>query len=126
MKTEAKMEPGNNYKNWTKKEKKILKMLTKEGKSIKEMAQILGRTRDAVSYQKNVLGYRTPGYPVRVKKVENVMPASAPAPKIQNTAPKIQSTATRDQARDMARAAREIARANGKRITMAMFFVEEL
>ena len=33
---------------------------------------------------------------------------------------------TRDQAKEMARAARQIARANGKRITMAMFFVEDI
>lgn len=36
------------------------------------------------------------------------------------------ASVTREQAKDMSRAAREIARANGKRITMAMFFVEEL
>ena len=33
---------------------------------------------------------------------------------------------TRDKAKEMSRAARHIARANGKRITMAMFFVEDL
>jgi hypothetical protein len=33
---------------------------------------------------------------------------------------------TREQAKDMSSAARQIARANGKRITMAMFFVEDL
>ena len=33
---------------------------------------------------------------------------------------------TRDQAKEMSRAARHIARVNGKRITMAMFFVEDL
>ena len=35
-------------------------------------------------------------------------------------------TITREQAKDMTSAARQIARANGKRITMAMFFVEEM
>jgi hypothetical protein len=35
-------------------------------------------------------------------------------------------TITREQAKDMSSAARQIARANGKRITMAMFFVEDL
>lgn len=33
---------------------------------------------------------------------------------------------TRDKAKEMSRAARQIARANGKRITMAMFFIEDL
>jgi hypothetical protein len=33
---------------------------------------------------------------------------------------------TRDKAKEMSAAARQIARANGKRITMAMFFVEDL
>lgn len=33
---------------------------------------------------------------------------------------------TREKAKEMSRAARQIARANGKRITMAMFFIEDL
>jgi hypothetical protein len=41
-------------------------------------------------------------------------------------ASKISSVTTRDKAKEMAKAARQIARANGKRITMAMFFVEDL
>jgi hypothetical protein len=36
------------------------------------------------------------------------------------------SNVTREHAKDITRSAREIARANGKRITMAMFFVEDL
>lgn len=36
------------------------------------------------------------------------------------------SNVTREHAKDITRSAREIARSNGKRITMAMFFVEDL
>ena len=39
---------------------------------------------------------------------------------------KIPIVSPRDQAKEMARVARQVARSNGKRITMAMFFIEDL
>lgn len=116
MKTQKRMRAGNKHKAWTNAEKKLLKTMTKDGKSIKEIANLLGRTSNAIAFQRIYLGCTTPKMKKgRVAKVVE---------RVVNKPVGIQSTATRDEARDMARAAREIARANGKRITMAMFFVE--
>lgn len=119
MKARSKMDPVNKYRNWTKKEKDILKKLSNEGKSINEMSGLIGRTRDDVSYHKNLFGYKKITDLVRAKKKVNEK-------SISGSAPKEEHTTTRDQARTMARAARDIARANGKRITMSIFFVEDL
>jgi hypothetical protein len=51
---------------------------------------------------------------VEVKTPKSIVPVSTT------------TTITREQAKDMTSAARQVARSNGKRITMAMFFVEDL
>jgi IS30 family transposase len=113
---------------WTKQDRKSLKTMTKEGKAIKEISDALGRTPAAVIYQKSQMGL------TKTKKIK----VEVKSPKIKNSKGKevkiptgvtqvdTPQTITREQAKDMSSAARQIARANGKRITMAMFFVEDL
>jgi hypothetical protein len=123
-----KVTPSRNMEKWTKQDRKTLKSMSKEEKTIKEISDALGRTPAAVLYQKSQMGLtKTKKIKVEVKipKVKTskgkevkvpkgIVPVSTPA------------TPTREQAKDMSSAARQIARANGKRITMAMFFVEDL
>lgn len=102
---------------WTKKEIKVLKKMSREGKSNKEIAEVLGRTPGAIGFRKTKMQIKMKTSKIRTKKGKAVTAAVAPV---------IPTVSTREQAKDMARAARHIARANGKRITMAMFFVEDL
>lgn len=109
--------PVNDYVKWTKKDRKTLKTMVKEGKTLKEIAKELGRSVGSVGYQKSSMGLSVS----RVKKIEvktssgkNVDISISPFP------------SPKDKAKEMASVARGIARANGKRITMAMFFVEDL
>lgn len=101
---------------WMKREIKILKSMSRDGKTNKEIAEVLGRTPGAIGFRKSKMKIKMKNSNIRTKKGKGVA-AVAPA---------IPMVSTRDQAKDMARAARGIARANGKRITMAMFFVEDL
>lgn len=121
MKARSKMDPVKKYKNWTKEEKGMLKKMVNEGRSINEIAGLIGRTRDDVSYHKNLFGYKKTTDRVEAKKKNKANATSVSA-----LTSKTDPTTTRDQARTMARAARDIARANGKRITMSIFFVEDL
>lgn len=123
---------SNNGSAWTKSDRKTLKTMVKEGYTIKDIAEKLGRTPAAVIYQKSQMGLTKVTKGTKVVKTAKV----TKTPKIKtkegkvvaeaNTPPQIESVSTRDQAKEMSRAARQIARANGKRITMAMFFVEDL
>ena len=101
---------------WTKKEIKVLKKMSRDGKSNKEIAEVLGRTPGAIGFRKSKMQIKMKNSNVRTKKGKAVAAVASVIPTV----------STRDQAKDMARAARGIARANGKRITMAMFFVEDL
>lgn len=95
----------------------MLRELVSKGVPTKKIAKVMGRTPDSITYQKGVQGLSTVSRvntPKRGTSIELVAPV------------KESNSSTRDRARDMARAAREIARSNGKRITMAMFFVEDL
>ncbi len=109
---------NHNYE-WSKSDRKTLKIMIKDGKTMKEIADVLGRTPAAVQYQKSAMGLvkkvkmKTKGG----KKIEVSVSASAISK---------EEMATRDKAKEMASVARGIARNNGKRITMAMFFVEDL
>jgi hypothetical protein len=123
-----KVTPSRNMEKWTKQDRKTLKSMSKEEKTIKEISDALGRTPAAVLYQKTQMGLtkaKKIKVEVKIPKVKTskgkevkvpkgIVPVSTPA------------TPTREQAKDMSSAARQIARANGKRITMAMFFVEDL
>jgi predicted transcriptional regulator len=117
--------PDNHSYQWTKNDRKTLKTMLKEGKSMKEIAEALGRTPAAVQYQKSAMGLVTKK--VKEKKVKmktkegKKIEVKVSAEAISNT-----EMSPRDKAKEMASVARGIARSNGKRITMAMFFVEDL
>ena len=107
------MNRKENKRAWTKKEIRILKNMSKDGRTNKEISEVLERTPGAIGFRKSQMQIK-----MKIKK-ERVSPGVvkvSPVPVV----------TTRDQAKTMARAARGIARANGKRITMAMFFVEDL
>lgn len=114
-----------NGTSWTKSDFKMLKTLVKEGKSIKDIATELGRTPAAVIYQKGQMGLTKVTKGTKVAKTTKIQTKEGKLVAEVET-PKIESVSTRDRAKEMTRAARQIARANGKRITMAMFFVEDL
>lgn len=114
--------PSNNAQKWTKSDRKTLKAMLKEGKSVKEIADALGRTPGAVGYQKTYMGLTAKSKVKSEKKVKLKTKKGV----IEVTASVDPEKSMRDKAREMASAARGIARVNGKRITMAMFFVEDL
>jgi hypothetical protein len=120
--------PSRNMSKWTKQDRKSLKTMTKEGKAIKEISDALGRTPAAVIYQKGQMGLTKPKS-IKVKaKIPKIKTSKGKEVKIPTGVTQVEApaTITREQAKDMSSAARQIARANGKRITMAMFFVEDL
>lgn len=112
---------NHNYE-WSKSDRKTLKIMIKEGKTMKEIADVLGRTPAAVQYQKSAMGLVKKDKKVKMKtkegkKIEVSVSASAVSK---------EEMSPRDKAKEMSSVARGIARSNGKRITMAMFFVEDL
>ena len=120
IKTET---PANNASLWTRSDRKQLKGMVKEGKTIKEIAESLGRTPAAVMYQKSTMGLTSS---VRKKVKESKVKIKTKTGTIEVKAPVAPEMSERDKAKVMASFARGVARANGKRITMAMFFVEDL
>ncbi len=115
--------PANNASVWTKSDRKQLKGMVKAGKTIKEIAEALGRTPAAVMYQKSTMGLSSS---VKKKVKENKVKIKTKTGTIEVKAPVAPEMSERDKAKEMASFARGIARTNGKRITMAMFFVEDL
>lgn len=99
---------------WTKEKLATLKRLG-DDKVLHKAPAFLGCTENAARIKYKRVFKKT-------SEVKSVKPVA------EVTKPSVNpgSSATREQAKDMAKAAREIARANGKRITMAMFFVEDL
>jgi IS30 family transposase len=122
IKTET---PANNASVWTKSDRKQLKGMVKEGKTIKEIAESLGRTPAAVMYQKSTMGLSS-SVKKKVKMKENSVKIKTKTGTIEVKAPVAPEMSERDKAKEMASFARGVARTNGKRITMAMFFVEDL
>jgi IS30 family transposase len=123
-----KVTPSRNMSKWTKQDRKTLKVMTKEKKTIKEISDALGRTPAAVIYQKSQMGL-TSTKKIKVEvKAPKIKTSKGKEVKIPTGVSNVETpqTITREQAKDMSSAARQIARANGKRITMAMFFVEDL
>jgi len=123
-----KVAPSRNMSKWTKQDRKTLKVMTKEKKSIKEISDELGRTPAAVIYQKSQMGLTSTKKIKAEVKSPKVKTSKGKEVKIPTGVKQVETpaTITREQAKDMSSAARQIARANGKRITMAMFFVEDL
>jgi IS30 family transposase len=120
IKTET---PANNASVWTKSDRKQLKGMVKEGKTIKEIAEALGRTPAAIMYQKGTMGLTSS---VKKKVKESKVKIKTKTGTIEVKAQVAPEMSERDKAKEMASFARGVARANGKRITMAMFFVEDL
>jgi hypothetical protein len=103
--------------------------MTKEGKAIKEISDALGRTPASVVWQKSQMGLTKTTKKIKAEsKSPKIKTSKGKEVKIPTGVTQVETpvTITREQAKDMSSAARQIARANGKRITMAMFFVEDL
>lgn len=99
-------------KKMSKSDRKKLEVMIGEGRTRKEISQALGKSvKEILPVMKSVVVKNSNGVKVPLTKA-----ASKNIPVM----------GTRDQAKEMARAARQIARSNGKRITMAMFFIEDL
>lgn len=126
---EIKTTPSRNMSKWTKQDRKDLKTMTREGKTIKEISDALGRTPAAVLYQKTQMGLTKTIKKIKVNlKSPKIKTSKGVEVKPPTVVTQVETpvTITREQAKDMTSAARQIARSNGKRITMAMFFVEDL
>lgn len=110
---------------WAPQEISALRSMSEMGMGSKEIGHLLGRTPNAVTFQKSVhgivqnkeakfTGLRTMIEPSTGVKTSPTPPAPGP------------ENPMRNPAKEITRIARQIARENGKRITMAMFFVEDL
>lgn len=108
---------GKHNYSWTKIDRKTLEIMVREGRPTKEISDILGRTPSAVNYQRSAMGLVKRRGEVGVKTKEG---------KGVSVRDSVVVRSPRDKAKEMASVARGIARENGKRITMAMFFVEDL
>lgn len=90
---------------WSEADIRVLLRMTEEGASATEIGDALGRTRASVLTKRSHLRERkTEAEETKTSEPVNV----------------------RDNAKTLASVARQIARSHGKRITMAMFFVEDL
>lgn len=106
---------------WTKENLATLKRLG-DDKILHKAPSILGCTENAARIKYRRFFKKSS---VSVPKSVGVVPGFNPATMETNKSVN-PSNVTREHAKDITRSAREIARANGKRITMAMFFVEDL
>jgi len=111
MKTQDQKDPID----WTREELRILRNLVKKGESAKHISKVL---------QRNIKDVREKMGEIKIKKV--VTKEGKEVDISENVQEVIKVSTTREKAKKMARAARQIARANGKKITMAMFFIEDL
>ena len=129
---------------WTPQEDSKMERLFNDGVPVAKIAIMLGRTYNSVaSRRKRLVSYlnvpvanivtkskkkvETPKSSKLVKDLVKIANKSKkitiPASNVVN----VETTKTpRDNAKDLTKVARTIARKNGKRITMAMFFVEDL
>jgi hypothetical protein len=99
--------------SWTVHEDKKMQNLLEKGVSLVEIAKRMGRTYQSVTSRRKRLKKESS---VTVNEIKNVVD--------EVTVTEVKTP--RDSAKDLTRVARGIARENGKRITMAMFFVEDL
>jgi hypothetical protein len=102
------MELQNGFTRWTEKEIKLLIDSLDKGIPLTRVSKALGRSLKSVEGKVYRMGKRSG---------------------VEMSAPEVKSTVSgglKSNAKDFTKVAREIARRNGKRITMAMFFVEDL
>ena len=142
-------------KRWTEKEFNTLRKLHKKGLDSREIGDIMGRSYYSVSKKISLLGLANGKSvvttPKKVKDIVSVPPIVKGIPRIESMVEKVKAKAkasgysvideetpgetilektdkggkVKDKAKAMTKVARQIARSNGKRITMAMFFVED-
>lgn len=142
-------------KRWTEKEFNTLRKLHKKGLDSREIGDIMGRSYYSISKKISILGLgngkSVGNVPKRVKDVVSVPTVVKGIPRIESMVERVKAKAkasgysvideetpgeailertdnggkVKDKAKAMTKVARQIARANGKRITMAMFFVED-
>jgi hypothetical protein len=129
---------------WTPQEDAKMTKLFNDGVPVKDIANKLGRTYNSVASRRKRLATslnvpvanivtktkKKVETPKSSKLVKDLVKAANKAKKITIPASNVVSVETtktpRDNAKDLTKVARTIARKNGKRITMAMFFVEDL
>lgn len=126
---------------WTPQEDSKMERLFNDGVPVAKIAIMLGRTYNSVASRRKRLSNPPVANIVTKDKKKVETPKSSKLVKdlvkIANKSKKItipasnvvnvETTKTpRDNAKDLTKVARTIARKNGKRITMAMFFVEDL
>ena len=100
---------------WTQGDVALLKTLLDQGKTTKQIAKLMKRTEPAIHVRKNMLGLHSSNSSKVSKKVNAGNELGGPS-----------KVSVKREAKDLTVIARQIARKNGKRITMAMFFVEDL
>ena len=129
---------------WTPQEDAKMEKLFNDGVPVKDIANKLGRTYNSVASRRKRLATslnvpvanivtktkKKVETPKSSKLVKDLVKAANKSKKITIPASNVVSVETtktpRDNAKDLTKVARTIARKNGKRITMAMFFVEDL
>ena len=128
---------------WTPQEDAKMTKLFNDGVPVAKIAIMLGRTYNSVaSRRKRLVNSPTENKnivtktkkkvetPKSSKLVKDLVKAANKSKKITIPASNVVNVETtktpRDNAKDLTKVARTIARKNGKRITMAMFFVEDL
>lgn len=128
---------------WTPQEDAKMTKLFNDGVPVAKIAIMLGRTYNSVaSRRKRLVNSPTENKtivtktkkkvetPKSSKLVKDLVKAANKTKKITIPASNVVNVETaktpRDNAKDLTKVARTIARKNGKRITMAMFFVEDL
>lgn len=108
---------------WDTQEILALRTMSEMGMNTKEIAHILGRTPSAVAFQKSAKGI------FQNKEAKFTGLRNMPEPSVGATettfTPELENS-LKNPAKEVTRIARQIARESGKRITMAMFFVEDL
>lgn len=102
------MDLRNANTRWTEKEVKLLRDSLEKGVPLSRVSNALGRTLKSVEGKVYRMGKRV-GVPVDEPEVKSPVGAGL-----------------KSNAKEFTKMAREIARRSGKRITMAMFFVEDL
>lgn len=113
----------NHNREWTRGDIALLKMLLSQKKTTKQIAQIMKRTEASIHNRKYQEGIKLHGETPQKPKSSS---PTVTEPEVMTTTSSSSSSELRDSAKAMTKVARQIARENGKRITMAMFFVEDL
>jgi len=141
----------NKSNRWSENDLDRLRKLHGKGLEVREIADKMGRTYYSISKKISLLGLnKDRASSLNIIGGITIAPAGKGVSRIEDMVEKVKAKAkakgysvvgagdssegsdgikketTRDKAKSMTKVARQIARVNGKRITMAMFFVEDL